>query len=139
MNGNLQTQVIDAEERLRQAMLHADVGALDALIAPELLFTNHLGQLVSKADDLATHRSGVFRLETLTPSQQHIRLHSGGAVVSVLMHLVGSFHDTPIDFSLRYTRVWAIAADGTLQIMAGHASALSFSPSPEGVGAAANT
>ncbi|MEJ6004903.1 hypothetical protein WG899_05050 [Paucibacter sp. AS339] len=36
----------NAEERLRLAMLASDSVALDELIAPELLFTNHLGQVL---------------------------------------------------------------------------------------------
>jgi hypothetical protein len=42
-----QAQIIELEQRLRQAMLGSDIVELDALIAPELLFTNHLGQISS--------------------------------------------------------------------------------------------
>ncbi len=124
MNNKLQTQVIEVEERLRQAMLRSDIGVLDELIAPELIFTNHLGQLVSKQDDLAFHRSGTLKLKELNPSERHIQLNSGFAVVSVLMHLLGTYESSPIDFSIRYTRVWLIFPDGTMQIIAGHASAI---------------
>ncbi|MCL6484569.1 MAG: nuclear transport factor 2 family protein, partial [Janthinobacterium lividum] len=43
-----QAQVLDAEERLRLAMLASDVAALNILLADQLLFTNHLGHLLSK-------------------------------------------------------------------------------------------
>ena len=122
MSSKLQAQIIEVEERLRQAMLHSDVRVLDELIAPELLFTSHFGQLVSKEDDLAFHRAGVLRLKELEPSQQHIQLHPGFAVVSVLMHLVGTYEGTPIDQSIRYTRVWSISPNGSMQIIAGHMS-----------------
>ena len=124
MNNTLQTHIVEMEERLRQAMLRSDVGMLDELIASELIFTNHFGQVIGKQEDLATHRSGALRLKELTPSEQHIQLSDGFAVVSVLMHLVGSYENTPIDSSIRYTRVWSISSKGTLQIIAGHASAL---------------
>lgn len=104
------------------AMLHSDVQVLDELIAPELIFTNHVGQLVSKADDLAFHQARLLRLNALEPSQQHIQTHSGFAIVSVLMHLVGSYEGAPIDQHIRYTRIWLIAPNGTLQIIGGHAS-----------------
>jgi hypothetical protein len=55
MSDNLQAQIVELEERLRQAMLHSDVAKLDALIAPELLFTNHLGQRISKQMGLFTN------------------------------------------------------------------------------------
>jgi hypothetical protein len=54
----LQSKIVELEERLRQAMLRSEVSVLDKLIAPELIFTNHLGQLVTKQDDLASHQSG---------------------------------------------------------------------------------
>ena len=124
MSSNLQDQIMAAEERLRQAMLHSDLHVLDELIAPDLLFTSHLGQVVSKDDDLALHQSSIFRLHELVPSQQRIQIHPGFAVVSVLMHLVGSYESAPIDLSIRYTRVWSITPHGAMQIIAGHASAV---------------
>lgn len=124
LTSNQQTQIIELEERLRQAMLRSDVGVFDELIAPDLIFTNHLGQLVSKQDDLAFHQSGVLKLKEFTPSEQHIQVHHGFAVVSVLMRLVGIYESKPIDLSIRYTRVWAVTQNGSIQIVAGHASAI---------------
>jgi hypothetical protein len=101
-------------------MLTNDVQALDELIAPELLFTGHLGQLASKADDLAAHEARLLRVTTIEPSERHTQVHSEFAVVSVRMHLVGSYAGAPIDQYMRYTRVWAFSPNGTLQIVAGH-------------------
>ncbi len=122
MNTPSQTHILEAEERLRQAMLHNDVSVLDELIAPDLLFTGINGQLASKADDLAAHQARVLRLTTIEPVQQTIQLHPGFAVVSALMHLVGTYEGTPIDQQLRYTRVWVLTQDGSVQITAGHMS-----------------
>lgn len=119
-----QAQIVEMEERLRQAMLRSDVNVLDELIAPELIFTSHLGQLVSKQDDLAFHKSGVLRLKGFTASEQQIQLNNSFAVVSVLMHLLGTYESMPIDFSIRYTRVWTTSSNGSIQVVAGHASAI---------------
>jgi hypothetical protein len=119
-----QAQIVELEERLRQAMLRSDVVELDALIAPELLFTNHLGQVVSKQEDLDVHRSGRFKFTELTPSERQIQLNDECAVVSVLMHIVGSYEGTPVEQDIRFTRVWAIATSGSIQIIAGHTSAI---------------
>ena len=124
MSFELQSKVDELEERLRQAMLHSEVSVLDELIAPELIFTNHLGQLITKQDDLASHKSGALQLKALTPSEQRIQINHGFAVVSVLMHLLGTYESTPIDFGIRYTRIWATASGGSMQIVAGHASAI---------------
>jgi len=124
MNSKLQAQIIDVEERLRQAMLHSDIRVLDELFADELLFTNQFGQIVSKAEDLAVFQSGIIHLTGLVPSEQHIQLQPGFAVVSVLMRLLGSDDGVPIDESIRYTRVWLISPEGSLQLIAGHASSV---------------
>ncbi len=122
MNTPSQSQILAAEERLRQAMLQNDVSVLDELIAPDLLFTGINGQLASKADDLAAHQARLLRLTTIEPVQQTIQLHPGFAVVSALMHLVGTYEGAPIDQHLRYTRVWVLAPNGSVQITAGHMS-----------------
>lgn len=117
-----ESHIAELEEQLRQAMLTSDVAVLDALIAPELLFTSHLGQLVSKQQDLEMHRSGILKLKELTPSDRHIQCHQGFAVVSVQMHLLGTYDGMPLDATIRYTRVWAMLSADALQIVAGHAS-----------------
>ena len=38
------------------------------------------------------------------------------------MHLVGTYAGTPIDQRLRYTRVWVVTPNGSVQIAAGHMS-----------------
>lgn len=120
------SQITELEERLRQAMLTSDVAELDALIAPELLFTNHLGLLISKEQDLDMHRSGTLQLDQLEPSDRRIQIQEGFSVVSVQMHLSGHYAGAAIDEQIRYTRVWALSSTGSLQIVAGHASAIAL-------------
>jgi hypothetical protein len=118
-------QIVGMEERLRQAMLKSDVAELDALIAPELIFTSYLGQLVSKEEDLAIHRSGVLDFRSLTPSDRHIQCNEGFSVVSVHMHIVGSYAGAEVDQNFRFTRVWALSSVKSLQIVAGHVGMVS--------------
>jgi Domain of unknown function (DUF4440) len=125
MSNNLQAQIIELEERLRQAMLRSDVAELDALIAPELLFTNHLGQRFTKQEDLEAHRTGKFKFNEITPSDRQIQFNPGFTVVSVLIHISGSYEGTPVEQNIRFTRVWAISSSSSIQIIAGHTSALS--------------
>ncbi len=124
MSNELESKVKELEERFRLAQLHSDVQVLDELVSPDLYFTGLGGQIVMKVDDLAFHRAGVLRLTESTPSEQHIQVYPGVAVVSVLMHLVGTYQGQPIDQQMRYTRVWAAMPDGTLQVVAGHMSEL---------------
>lgn len=60
MPTELTEQISAVEERLRLAMLVSDCKSLDDLISPDLVFTNHFGQVFGKHDDLQTHRSGAL-------------------------------------------------------------------------------
>ena len=76
-------------------MLGSDVGALNDLLAPDLIFTNHLGQLLCKDDDLAAYRSGVLKVLSLEPSERRVKALVDVAVVSVRMQLSGTYEGAP--------------------------------------------
>jgi hypothetical protein len=107
------------EERLRQAMLAADVQMLDELIADDLQFRGLDGRMLSKEEDFAAHRSGKLKLTQMTPAGQSIHMHEETAVVSVRMHAIGQYDNVPFDVVYRYTRVWMQRGE-RVQIVAGH-------------------
>lgn len=117
-------EVIAAEEELRLAMLQADAEVLDRRIAPALRFTNHLGQVFGKSEDLAAHRGGDLRLAALAPSEQQVVVHGATAIVSVRMQVVGVHAGRPFAGDYRYTRCWVLQADGVWRVLAGHVSEL---------------
>jgi hypothetical protein len=122
MSSLIETQILQAEERLRLAMLSSDVDTLNELLAPELIFTNHLGQILGKQDDLNAYLSGTLKVQVLTPSEQHIQLRENMAIVTVRVHLVGSYAGIASDHDFRFTRVWILSNIGTWQIAAAHSS-----------------
>ncbi len=117
-----ETQIRQAEERLRLAMLHSDVPTLDELLSPDLIFTMHTGQVVGKQDDLATHQSGVLTFREIAYSDQRLRLHGDVAIVSVRVHISAAFAGVNAEGDYRFTRIWAPSATGAWQVIAGHAS-----------------
>jgi ketosteroid isomerase-like protein len=124
MPTTVEHQITVAEERLRLAMLASDSEALDELISPDLIFTNHLGQVLGKQADLELHRSGVLKFYTLEPSETQVKASGQHAIVSVRMKLTGDYGDTQFSADLRFTRVWCRSAGDTWQIVAGHSSAV---------------
>ena len=63
--GEADPEIVALEARMRDAQLAADVSALDALIAEDLLFAGPDGQLATKAQDLTAYmRSSVARPAT---------------------------------------------------------------------------
>ena len=121
MDPTAESRIQEAEERLRAAMLSADVDAMDELLAPELFFTNHLGQLLGKEDDLAAHRSGMLKVSELKASEQHVQIHGDVAIVSVRMELSGTYDGEPASGDFRFTRVWALSDEKTWRVIAAHA------------------
>ncbi len=123
MSNSIKTQIVQAEERLRLAMLSSDVNTLNELLAPELIFTNHLGQVLSKQDDLVAHQSGILKIKVLTPSEQHIQLiQENVAIVTVKVHLVGSYAGNESNGDFRFTRIWTFSPSDTWHIVAAHSS-----------------
>jgi hypothetical protein len=118
----IETQIINLEERLREAMLASDVRVLNELLAPEIIFTSHQGELLNKQDDLAAHESGLIKIYELNPSEQKIQIHQEVAIVSVRMQISGLYNGNPVNGDFRFTRVWAISSMETWQIVAAHIS-----------------
>ena len=116
-----ESEVIKAEEKLRQAMASSDVEVLDELLSPSLIFTNHLGQVITKSDDLEGHKKGDLIIENLKLSDQQIKFVGESAIVSVLAEILGSYKGLPANGNFRFTRVWA-NEKGAWQVVAGHSS-----------------
>lgn len=117
--------IAELEDHLRQAMLASDIGVLDELLAEDLVFTNHLGQRLSKEADLSAHRSGALFISQLEPSELLIRSISASvAIVSVRVQIAGKYAGQPAGGDLRFTRVWVQSPDGRWQVVAAHASAI---------------
>jgi len=124
-NITLIEKIKESEKKLRLAMLHSDVTTLNELLAPDLIFTNHLGQLITKQDDLDAHQSGMLKIKKITTSEQQIQLIENVAIVSVRVNIIGSFAGTTSKSDFRFTRVWAKNVNGAWNVVAAHSSLVS--------------
>lgn len=121
MNNINENEIIKAEEKLREAMASSNVDVLNELLSPDLIFTNHLGQVISKSNDLEGHKKGDLKIEELKLSEQQIKFVDKLAIVSVLAKISGSYKGSPANGDFRFTRVWA-NKNGSWQVVAGHSS-----------------
>ncbi|MBD2703217.1 nuclear transport factor 2 family protein [Spirosoma sp. BT702] len=118
-------QIQEAEDRLMKAQLSSNVDELDALLADDLQAVGPDGRLTGKADDLAAHRTHIFRIDSLTRVSLTIKiLKPDIAVTFVGMDIKGSIQDQPASGHYQYTRVWCMA-NGQWQITAAHISQVS--------------
>jgi uncharacterized protein len=116
------SQIETLETQLIEALKTSNVAVLDSLLADSVIFTNHSGHLVTKQDDLETHRSGNLQIFSLEASAQLVQDYGNVAVVSVVKDISGSFSGHTFAGIHRYTRVWQKNEAGNWQVIAAHES-----------------
>jgi ketosteroid isomerase-like protein len=121
--------IVRCENELRQAMLSADVGALDRLIADDIAYVDPAGRVLSKEMDLEMHRSGRLRIQTIETSETEMRIADPIAVVITRAAIAGLFEGQPFAGDFRFTRVWR-EIGGNWRIVAGHCCAIAPEPAP---------
>jgi len=120
-------EVEQVEKKLRNAMLSSDLETLDDLLSDELVFTNHHGQRLSKADDLAAHSSGLLSIDRLEPrTEPTIRLIGDSAIVNLTLDLAGTYDGRPFAGAFAYSRMW-YRQSGKWRIEAAHCSSVAES------------
>jgi ketosteroid isomerase-like protein len=123
-------EIVACEARIRAAQLAADVAALDALLAEDLLFTGPDGNLGTKAQDLAAHGSGAVRFRGHEPEELRIRrVGADVAVAALRARLTVEVAGALLRGMYRYTRVWAREEGVGWRVVGGHVSAVPGEPS----------
>lgn len=121
MNSVLRNEILKVEESLRLAMISSDTDALNELLSDNLVFTNHMGEILSKMDDLAAHKKGDFKISSLLLSDQIIKVSGDVVIVSVHAKIVGHYKGEATSGNFRFTRIWENLMN-KWQVSAGHAS-----------------
>jgi ketosteroid isomerase-like protein len=122
MGDEAQERALLVEERaLQAAMLAGDVDELDRLLHPELLAVGPDGQLIDKAGDLASHRSGVFEITELHEEEVRVKVLGDTAVTFVVLHIRGAIDEAEVSGRMRYTRTWT-RDGGAWRVVAAHIS-----------------
>ena len=117
----MNSEILKLEEQLRLAMCYSDIAALDNLISELLIFTNHLGQVISKAEDLESHRNKIFEINTILLSNIKVLELGNSAVVTTQAEISGSYNGAPASGKFRFTRVWT-NIEGSWKVASGHSS-----------------
>ncbi len=110
-----------AESDRFAAMLKADVGTLDKLLAPDLTYTHGDSRVIDKAQFLSDFKTGAFKYVTIEPNDIKVRIFGDTAVVTggAGMHVVSNGADANI--KIRYTDVH-VKRNGTWQMVAWEAT-----------------
>jgi ketosteroid isomerase-like protein len=119
--GSPEQSVLAQERALQAAMLAGDVDRLDRLLHDDLLAVGPDGQLADKAVDLQSHRTGVFRIASLTEEEVRVKVVGDTALTFVVLAIQGTIDGADVSGRYRYTRTWT-RATGAWQVVGAHIS-----------------
>jgi ketosteroid isomerase-like protein len=113
--------VRQAEKDRFVAMVKADVGALDKLLASDLTYTHGDARVLDKAGFIADFKSGAFKYASIEPNEMNVRVFGDVAVVTggAAMHVIQNGTDAHI--KIRYTDVH-VRRNGSWQMVAWEAT-----------------
>jgi len=120
--------LLQAEQRLQAAMRDGDVDELDRLLDDRLIATlTPSTTRVTKAEDLATHRSGRLVLTKLVQDDLALVVAGDTGVTWVLTSLEGRSEGEPFSVRMHYLRTWHHDPEQGWRVLAAQVSPV---PSP---------
>ena len=113
--------IYEYEERLRKAMVNGDVENLDKLISDELSFVSPFGQIITKKDDIESHRSGIINITEIKFLNQKVIPLEDVAVTITQAKVKAILAGEHREDEMCYTRVWQ-KDKNELKVISGHCS-----------------
>jgi hypothetical protein len=101
-----QATLIAADDARLAAMLGADIDALDALFADELVFVHTRGRREDKAAYLESLRSGRLRYRSLTRTSIDARVVGEVGILTGMLAMEVTAHDAVRSADARFMTVW---------------------------------
>ena len=120
MTSTIESAITDLEERRLAAMVAADTGALDAILADDLSYVHTSAAIDTKESLTSGLATGRLNYESITPTTDRaIRAHGDTAIVRGQAHV----HVNGTHFTLEYTVVY-VKPTGDWQMTSWHATRL---------------
>ena len=121
-----ETKEIEAlEEQWRNALLQADTGTLNKLLADDFLSVSSNGTLSDKQQYLVRLSSHTNRFTSLELIDLKVRVRPDSAVAVSQTHLIGSVEGHAVDGLFRNTRVYGRVANGQWRVLNSEATRVS--------------
>ena len=110
---DVETQaVLQAEQRLARAHLELDLQVIDQLLHPDYVIIQPGGQVQSKAEVLASYRSGQRHWHSAESDQMHVHIYGNSAVVTGRWRASGVRGNESFDYAARFLSVWIKTEQG---------------------------
>ncbi len=115
-------EIFQLEEVWRNAMLKADIPAMDSLLADDYMAITPNGTLQSKEQSLANLRTGATHFTAIAISDRKVRFYGTTALVTSRADVTGTTAGGDFSGSYRYTRVYVRNAEGKWKVVSFEAS-----------------
>jgi ketosteroid isomerase-like protein len=115
-------EIDQLEDTWREAILHRNVAAMDALLSDDYTAITPSGTLQSKEQTLDNLRNGTFRLSSIEVSDRKVRFYGHTALVTSRADVSGVTPEGNLTGSYRYTRVYVRDNRGDWKIVSFEAS-----------------
>jgi hypothetical protein len=110
-----ENEVVAAEAKRSAAMIVKDVGALDGMLMPDLIWSHSTGAVDDKAAFLGRIADGAVRYVSIERTAEHIRIYGDAAIVTGVAAVKVIVDGAEIDMKNNYTNVW-VKAGGMLRL-----------------------
>lgn len=115
-------EIEQLEHAWRDAILHRNVQAMDALLSDDYTAITANGTLQSKEQALQNMRDGAIHFDSIQISDSKVRFYGNTALVTSRAEVNGKSPDGAISGSFRYTRVYIRDTRGNWKIVSFEAS-----------------
>ncbi|AUI88087.1 DUF4440 domain-containing protein [Vibrio azureus] len=123
MESHAVKEIIEAEEKLKTAMLNSDTIAFQDLLSDDLVFINHLGHRTSKQDDIALHSSGLLVIKSIRYHDFQVVPQKNVVLVYVNAEIKGSYNGALANGEFAFSRVWT-KCKGNWQVISAHSTVI---------------
>ena len=120
-SGNTEQAIRQLVSELDNAQQQHDTATLDRIWADDLTFTNPAGEVLTKAQRLASRKSGETKSESFRSDDVQVRLYGDTAVVTSRATVKGQRQGQDIGGQFRITSVY-VKRQGRWQLVAGQAT-----------------
>jgi ketosteroid isomerase-like protein len=122
-------QIEHLENAWRTAVLRANIGSMESLLAEDYMSISPSGILQSKEQTLANLKAGTVHFTSIDLNDRKIRIYGTTALVTSRAEVTGTSPDGNISGSYRYTRVYVKDGRGVWRIVSFEASRIRQSAS----------
>ncbi|GAA3755633.1 nuclear transport factor 2 family protein [Terriglobus aquaticus] len=111
-----QQQILRIDDQMRTALLGADTGALDKILADDFLGISANGTLSDKQQYLRRIGRHEHQFTRIDITDRKVRIQASSAVVVTTADVTGKLDSNPLTGTFRYTRVYSREPDGSWKL-----------------------